>query len=280
MVRRRASRAPGPAALGVALVAQHDRRVAHNRTAWAATAACRESGRGIAASSKANKPASSTRVHAGRGQRSPARSLPAHGDSRGIPPGRCRNRTANRRRPAAELVRNRARELDGQIADAPPRVEDVGVNKGVGRAGIEARPAGAAMIGGVRHVVNQLQIGHQGREKEPASPSKRLSNSVFLPIQPKPASWANSRSKSGAVSTTPRTRACGAAARGDFRPARPGGDAADRDSPAPSIAKCAPGPPRRLPARPCDNSPPVGPGYGHDRESNRDVRTPHGRSAR
>ena len=45
-----------------------------------------------------------------------------------------------------EFDRNLALALDRQIGDAAPRIELIGRGKGVGRAGIEAFPAGAAMI--------------------------------------------------------------------------------------------------------------------------------------
>ena len=45
-----------------------------------------------------------------------------------------------------QLARDRALVLDGQVADAAPRIEPVGRREGVGRADVEAAAAAAAMV--------------------------------------------------------------------------------------------------------------------------------------
>ena len=53
--------------------------------------------------------------------------------------------------------------LDRPVADAPARVELVGAGEGVGRAGVEAARAGAAVVGRVGRVVGQLEVDRAGR---------------------------------------------------------------------------------------------------------------------
>ena len=60
---------------------------------------------------------------------------------------------------AAQLGRNRLAEFDRQVADTPSRIEHIGLHERAGRAGIETGSAGAAMVGRVRLIVVQLQIG-------------------------------------------------------------------------------------------------------------------------
>ena len=104
---------------------------------------------------------------------------------------------------APQVERNRFPQLDRQIADAARGVENIRLGKGLRRTGVEAGAASSAVVGSKRLVVSERLIGEQGREKEVA-PGGLLISSVCLPIQPSPASWANSRSRKGAVSTTPR----------------------------------------------------------------------------
>ena len=63
---------------------------------------------------------------------------------------------------------------------------------------------------------NSASVSNAARKSQ--LPIWRLSSKVFLPIQPSPASWARSRSMSGAVSTTPRnhSRHLGAQKIGQF----------------------------------------------------------------
>ena len=46
----------------------------------------------------------------------------------------------------AQLARDRALVLDGEVGDAAPRIELIGRREGLGRADVEAGAAGAAMI--------------------------------------------------------------------------------------------------------------------------------------
>ena len=69
----------------------------------------------------------------------------------------------------AQIGGNRVAKLDRQIADAARGIEDVGLRKRIRGTGIEARPARAAMIGLVRRVVIQFDIGQQRRQEEPTA---------------------------------------------------------------------------------------------------------------
>ncbi len=60
-------------------------------------------------------------------------------------------------------------ELDGEVADAARSVEDVGLDKGVGWAGIEAGGTGAAVVGGVGGVVVEESVGEQCGKKKVAA---------------------------------------------------------------------------------------------------------------
>ena len=75
-------------------------------------------------------------------------------------------------------------------------VEHVWLDERAGGAGVEAGAAGAAMVGGMRLVVCQFDVGETALPKNQL-PACLFSSSVFLPIQPRPANWANSPSSSG-----------------------------------------------------------------------------------
>ena len=66
----------------------------------------------------------------------------------------------------AEVVRDRSRVLDREVGDAAARVELVGRGKGVGRAGVEAGAARAAMVR-FRRVRRQFRGGEDRAEEEP-----------------------------------------------------------------------------------------------------------------
>ena len=66
----------------------------------------------------------------------------------------------------AEFVRDRPLVLDGEVGDAAPRIEPVGCREGVGRAGVEAGAAGAAMVL-LRRVRLDLGRGEDRAEKQP-----------------------------------------------------------------------------------------------------------------
>ena len=68
----------------------------------------------------------------------------------------------------AQLARDRPLMLDGEIGDAAPRIELVGRREGGGRAGIEAAPAGAAMILLGRSGI-ELQRGEDLAQEEPGA---------------------------------------------------------------------------------------------------------------
>ena len=113
---------------------------------------------------------------------------------------------ANRR---ALLGRNRLAKLDRQIGDALPRVETIGLDDRARRAGVDAGPAGAAVAGRQRARRRPAFRWSSKAASRNQLPNCRFKSNVFLPTQPRPANSANSRSKSGAVSTTPRTAAPG-----------------------------------------------------------------------
>ncbi len=79
----------------------------------------------------------------------------------------------------AKFVRNRLPQLDGQVTDASPRIEHISIDKRLRRAGIQTSSAGAAVVGFMRRVVFQLQVGQQCRQKEPTSHLFVQQQSVF-----------------------------------------------------------------------------------------------------
>ena len=93
--------------------------------------------------------------------------------------------------------------LDRQIGDAAARIELVGRGKGVGRADVEARPAGAAMIG-LGRVGGKRELAEDGAEEQPRTEFART-RLVCLPCQPSPAAAASGFSITGAVSTNTLT---------------------------------------------------------------------------
>jgi hypothetical protein len=68
--------------------------------------------------------------------------------------------------PIAEFQRNRPLVLDGKVRDAAARIEAVGNRESMSRAGIEARPAGAATID-VAFVRLQFGRGEDRAEEQP-----------------------------------------------------------------------------------------------------------------
>jgi len=70
---------------------------------------------------------------------------------------------------APQVVRDRAAQLDRQVTDAPPAVELVWPDECVGRAGVEAASTRAAVVGGVRLVVIQFEVGEQRAQKDPTA---------------------------------------------------------------------------------------------------------------
>ena len=65
----------------------------------------------------------------------------------------------------AQLHGNGVAQLNGQVADAAPRVEHVGLDQRAGGAGFDAQGASAAAVG-QRVARRQLQIGHQDAEEK------------------------------------------------------------------------------------------------------------------
>ena len=60
-------------------------------------------------------------------------------------------------------------QLDRQVTDAAARIQNVRIDERAGRTGIETRSAGTAVVGLVRGVVFQFQVGKQGRQKKPTA---------------------------------------------------------------------------------------------------------------
>ena len=88
----------------------------------------------------------------------------------------------------AKVVRDRAAVLDGQVGDAARGVELVGVEEGVGRAGVEAARAGAATIPAAKcqaSVARSSEVRITPRKSQ--EPMLPLRTQVFLPIDPMPA---------------------------------------------------------------------------------------------
>ena len=110
---------------------------------------------------------------------------------------------------AGELFGDGPLVLDRPVADAPARVELVRSREGVGRAGIETPRAGSAVIGRDEARRQPARCPASSAPRNVKLPSRRSMSMVFLPIQPRPARRAKSRSSSGAVSTTARPRTSG-----------------------------------------------------------------------
>ena len=68
----------------------------------------------------------------------------------------------------AEFFRDMALVLDGEVGDAAPRVEHVGLRERLCRADVEAGPAGAAMIA-LGRVARQRQRGEDRAKKQPGA---------------------------------------------------------------------------------------------------------------
>ena len=71
------------------------------------------------------------------------------------------------RRP--KLRRNRAAQLDREVADALPRIEAVWLDQCAGRTGIEARAARAATVGHTWLIVRHLFGAQQGSQEKPTA---------------------------------------------------------------------------------------------------------------
>ncbi len=84
----------------------------------------------------------------------------------------------------AELARDRALVLDGEIRNAAPRIEPVGRRERFGRADVETRAARAAMIG-LRRIERQFQRREQRAQKQPRAELARHHVGVLaLPAEP------------------------------------------------------------------------------------------------
>ena len=155
----------------VAGVADRDQHVAHEPVA--ADALDRRSGetaRGSAASSSASRSASagarSSRARRRRASRAACGELVPRADRQAIVA--AIDAVADRR---AEFLRDRPLMLDGQVGDAAPRIEPVGRGKGIGRAGVEAGAAGAAMVA-LRRVGRQLERREDRAEEQPGADAR------------------------------------------------------------------------------------------------------------
>ena len=143
---RRASRGRRPTSDGIAGIAGGDQHVAQE--AVAADALDRRARKQRAESRHRRAPAS--RRAAARADRRARRASPRDAACGELVPRAdgqavvaAIDAVADRR---AEFVRDRPLVLDGEVGDAAPRIEPVGRGKGVGRAGVEAGAAGAAMV--------------------------------------------------------------------------------------------------------------------------------------
>src|SRR5450830_537634 len=66
----------------------------------------------------------------------------------------------------AQVFRDCALELDGQVGNAASCIQYIGADEGVGGADVQAGRAAAAMFGGVRGVNRQGQIDKQFAQEE------------------------------------------------------------------------------------------------------------------
>ena len=80
----------------------------------------------------------------------------------------------------AVLVRDRALDLDREVADAAARVEHVGRDQSAGGAGVQARGAGPAHVG-ARRVRLHLQVGDDLAEEEPRAVLGMQQTGVLAP---------------------------------------------------------------------------------------------------
>ena len=87
--------------------------------------------------------------------------------SRGRPPGNRRSRRCGCRCPGPQRPRDRSLVLDREVGDAAPGVELVGGREGVGRADVEAGPAGPAMVASPARPAAGSQIGQDRAEEQP-----------------------------------------------------------------------------------------------------------------
>ena len=111
----------------------------------------------------------------------------------------------------SKLARDRALMLDREIGDAAPRVDPVGRGERLGRTGVEAGAALAAMVRFGRVGLSSRSVTIAPRNSQ--EPNSRDTRLVCLPCQPSPARWASGFSSSGAVSTNTFTSVfCGRAA--------------------------------------------------------------------
>src|SRR5262245_28030148 len=69
----------------------------------------------------------------------------------------------------AQFARHFITQFNREVTDAPRGVEYIRLRKRLGRTSIEACAAGSAMIGFMRRVVVQLNIGQQCRKEKPAA---------------------------------------------------------------------------------------------------------------
>src|SRR5690606_24980131 len=70
---------------------------------------------------------------------------------------------------AAQLFGDRALELDGQVGNAPSRIQELRADEGGGRANIQAGLARATVVLGMGRIHRQRQVDEQLAEKEPTA---------------------------------------------------------------------------------------------------------------
>ena len=102
----------------------------------------------------------------------------------------------------AQFQRNRAFVFDREVGNTAPRVELVRRDDGARGTDVDALAATAAVIG-LRRIHRQRQVGVDFAEKK-VRPASRVSSSVCLPRQPRPAFSASSTSITGALSVNTR----------------------------------------------------------------------------
>ena len=114
----------------------------------------------------------------------------------------------------AQLERDAAAQLDGEVRDAAAVIQHVGRDERVGRAGVQADLT-LATVRAERRVRRQVEAGDDLRQKDPRSPALWSECTVFLPYQPRPDRCATARSTIRPVSTKTMLFSCpgGASAR-------------------------------------------------------------------
>ena len=156
----------------------------------------------------------------------------ARGGSTDTRPGRCRSRRSRVPIAGRSDSSTGAARLDREVRQTARRVDHVRLDDRAGRTGVETARARAALIDAGASGSRSAFVSTSARNSH--EPSFGLIRHVFLPIQPRPACSANTRSCTGPLSTHENASKPGPPPRPSIARARAGARGARRGSRRPT----------------------------------------------